>query len=162
MQCRAQVSPLISLCNLCQLLAPVTHSLSRREWLKWSGWKRDLKKTVCVWLSMSTSTERDTFIIYPLSEKGCPWKVLLTVFSVLLLQHELSDFIFSFYWHHCDYENKKTTANVKLTVFSQLPVLTHSFSIQDHPLHLPTRWRTAPRERKLCRRQSEEGEPLQV
>lgn len=113
MQCRAQVSPLISLCNLCQLLAPVTHSLSRHEWLKWSGWKRDLKKTVCVWLSVSTSIELDTFIIYPLSEKGCPWKVLFTVFSVLLLHHEFSDFIFSFYWHHCDYENKKNYCKCK-------------------------------------------------
>ena len=122
--CPDQVSPLFSLCTLCQLLAPVTCGLRKHE----SCRKRE-RNQLCV-------HEWDTRI-HCCSQTSWSASTDITATN----------------------KNKNTCER---TVGPPLPALTHSISIQEHPPHLPTRWRTA--ERKLRRRQIDRGDgaPLQV
>lgn len=78
----------------------------------------------------------------------CPWTVVSTVFPLTALQLYFTSF--------------KRTANGKPVVFSQLPTLMRSFSMQEHPPHLPTGWRTGPRDGKMQRRRSEKKAPHHV
>ena len=123
--CPDQVSPLF--CTFCQLVAPVTCILLQHN-KSMCCWKRD-RNQLCV-------HEWDT-------GGGCPWTASLhTLFQHSAVNSQTS----------CSALINITATNTnkntcERTVVPLLPALTHSISIQEHPPHLPTRWRTA--ERKL-------------
>lgn len=148
--CLVQVSPSASTpCVSFWLRLHAECCLCEHERMKRSCWKRN-KLCVIDWPRFCYFHDSSSFWGVALEQHS------LTVFPMSLIHDGFSDFITA--------TKKKTKqlqmANSQSSLSCQL--WRYSFSIQDQPPHLPTRWRTAPRERKLRRRQSEEVAPLQV